>query len=114
MSLPRRVFVLLLGAFLALGMSLPVVQAANMPPNTTMTSGMGASGHCPDCGGKGGVAKEMGGCSFGCAAPMLAVIPQAASTRLVSVSAPTPQRYLLLLGRACSPDPDPPRSPDIG
>jgi hypothetical protein len=114
MSLPRRVFVLLLGAVLSLGMSLPVVQAASMPVNMTMTSGMDASGHCPDCGAKGGTGKEMGSCNSVCAAPILAVIPQIVPTRLVLISAPALQQDSLLLGRASSPDPDPPRFPDIG
>src|SRR5262245_48877029 len=114
MSLPRRVFVLLLGAFLALGMSLPVVQAATMPVSMTMTAGMKASGHCNDCGGKSGMAKEMGNCSLGCAAPVLAVIPQALPTRVIHLAVSLPQQDSLLLGRAFSPDPDPPRSHDNG
>ena len=114
MSLFRRVFVLVLGAFLALGMSLPVVQAANMPVKMTMTSGMGMAGHCKDCGDKGGIATEMGGCSLGCVASMPAVIPQTSPTRLEHIAVPVLRQDLLLLGRAFSPDPDPPRFRDIG
>ena len=115
MFLARRVFVLLLGAFLALGTSLPVVQAASMPVNMTMTSGMGMAGHCRDCGDKGGgTVKEIGGCNLGCAAPVLAVIPQSSPTRLVHIPAAVPQQDSLLLGTASSPDPGPPRSRDIG
>ena len=114
MSQSRRVFVLLLGAFLALGMSLPVVQAANMPVKMTMTSGIGISGHCKDCGDKGGASRDMGSCSLGCAAPVLAVIPQISPTRLEHISAPVLRQDSLLLGRAFSPDPDPPRFRDIG
>jgi hypothetical protein len=114
MSLFRRVFVLVLGAFLALGMSLPVVRAANMPVKMTMTSGIGISGHCKDCGDKGGASRDMGSCSLGCAAPVLAVIPQISPTRLEHISAPVLRQDSLLLGRAFSPDPDPPRCHDIG
>jgi hypothetical protein len=114
MPLPRRIFFLLLGASLALGMSLPVVQAANMPATMTMAAGMGASGHCSDCGDKGGMAKEMGSCSLGCAAPVLAVVPQTSPTKVVLLPASVPQQDSLLLGRAFSPDPGPPRSHDNG
>ena len=108
MSLSRRVIVLLLGAFLALGMSLPVVQAASM------TGGMDKAGHCKDCGAKGGMAKEMGGCSLSCATPVLAVIPQTAPTRLEQIPALVLRQDSLLFGRAFSPEPGPPRSHDIG
>jgi hypothetical protein len=114
MLLSRRVFVLLLGVFLAVGTSLPVVQAASMPVSMTMTSGMGMAGHCKDCGDKGGTVKEMGGCNLGCAAPVLAVIPQSAPTRLVHVPRAVLQQDSLLIGTLFSPDPGPPRSHDIG
>ena len=112
MSLSRRVIVLLLGAFLALGMSLPIVQAASMPGN--MTGGMDKAGHCKDCGAKGGMAKEMGGCSLSCATPVLAVIPQTAPTRLEQIPALVLRQDSLLFGWAFSPEPGPPRSHDIG
>lgn len=114
MSLSRRIFVLLLGAFLALGMNLSVVQAARMPVEMAMASGMDGAGHCKDCGDTGGMAKAMGSCSLSCATPILAVIPQTAPTKVVLVPAAIPQRDSLLLGRAFSPDPGPPRSHDIG
>jgi|SRR5690349_19339238 hypothetical protein len=114
MSPWRRVFVLLLGVFLALGMSLPAVQAMDMPAKMTMAGGMGMSGHCKDCGDKGGTAKEMSGCSLGCATPVLAVIPQTSPTQVVLLSPVLPQQAPLLLGRGFSPDPDPPRLSDNG
>jgi hypothetical protein len=104
--------VLLLGAFLALGMSLAAVQAGEMPSKMTMTSAMGASGHCSGCGDDGGTANKMVACSFGCVAPVLAVIPQTASTRVVQTAALLPRQDSLLFGRAPSPDPFPPRSAD--
>jgi len=110
----RRVFILLLGSFLALGMSLSAVQAGVMPAAMDMATGMGASGHCNDCGDKSGMAKEMGSCSLSCAAPVLAVIPQTSPTKIVHLSASLPQQDSLLLGRAFSPDPGPPRSHDNG
>jgi hypothetical protein len=114
MSLSRRVFVLVLGAFLALGMSLPVVQAGSMPAKMSMSASMGMSGHCQDCGGKSGSAKEIGGCSWGCVAPVLAVVPQSSPTRLEHIPVPVLPQDSLPLGRAFSPDPDPPRSHDLG
>jgi hypothetical protein len=115
MSLPRRVFVLLLGAFLALGMSLPAVQAAGMPPaSMSMTSGMGVPGHCKDCGDSGTVAKEMGSCSSGCAAPVLAVLPQTSPTKVAPLPTSVIRQDSLLPGRAFSPDPGPPRAHDNG
>src|SRR5882757_4234568 len=110
MLLSRRVLVLLLGSFLALGMSLSAVQAGAMPAAMGMASNMGASGHCNDCGDKGGMAKEMGHCSLSCAAPVLAVIPQTSPTKIAHLPASVPQQASLLLGRAFSPDPGPPRS----
>jgi hypothetical protein len=107
--------VLLLGVFLALGTSLAAVKAGEMPSKMTMTSTMGAPGHCSGCGddGNGDTAKKMVTCSFGCVAPVLAVIPQAAPTRVVQIAALHPRQDSLLLGRASSPDPFPPRSGNL-
>ena len=109
----RRILVLLLGVFLALGMNLSAIQAGEMPVKMTMTSGMGASGHCNDCGDNGAV-KKMTICSFGCVAPVLAVIPQTAPMRVVQARTPLLRQASLLFGRVSSPDPYPPRSSDLG
>jgi hypothetical protein len=114
MSASRRVFVLLLGTFLALGMSLSAVQAGVMPAKMTMMAGMGAPGHCDDCGDKGGVGKAATPCTIACVAPVLAVIAQTAPTKVVHAPALLPRQDSLLLGRAFSPDPGPPRARDIG
>ena len=114
MLFSRGVFVLLLGAFLALGMSLSAVQAGIMPATMGMTSGMGAPGHCNDCGDKGGMAKEMGHCSLSCATPILAVIPQTSPAKVAHLPASVPEQDSLLLGKVFSPDPGPPRSYDNG
>lgn len=107
----RRIFVLLLGVFLALGMNLSAVQAGEMP--VKMMSGMGAAGHCNDCGDNGPV-KKMAICSFGCVAPVLAAIPQTTPMRVVQARTPLLRQASLLFGRVSSPDPYPPRSSDLG
>jgi hypothetical protein len=78
-----------------------------------MMSEMGSSGHCSDCGNDG-TAQKMATCSFGCVAPVLAVIPQTAPTRVLQAAAPLLRKATRLLGRALSPDPYPPRSGDLG
>lgn len=106
--------VLLLGAFLALGMSLSAIQAGEMPAKMmTMMSGMDGSGHCNDCGDSG-PSKAMAACSFGCVTPVIAMLPQTILTRILQASAPLTRQHSLLLGGTFPPDPDPPRSCDLG
>ncbi len=105
--------VLLLGVFLALGMSLAAVQAGETSGNMTQTFGIGAPGHCNDCGDSG-IAKKMTICSFGCVAPALAVIPQTTPARVLQAQSSLLPQDSLLFGRAFSPDPLPPRSGDHG
>lgn len=115
MSSYRRLFVLLLGAFLALGLNLSIVQAGEMPAKMLMSSAMGTSGNCHTCGGDGGVPhKKMDTCSVGCVTPAIAVIPQTAPAKFFLASAPVPRQDPLRLGLLSSPDPLPPRSSDMG
>ena len=60
---------LLLGSFLALGMSLLLSKPVSCRPPWAWLPAWGLSGHCNDCGDKSGMAKEMGSCSLGCARP---------------------------------------------
>jgi len=113
MSSHRRLFVVLLGVFMALGMSLSAVRAATMPAAMTMTSTMSAPGHCNGCGDSG-TASKMTSCSIGCVAPMLAVTPQTAPATFLFTSAPPVRRDSLLVGRVTRPDTGPPRISDLG
>ena len=115
MSSYRRLFVLVLGAFLALGLNLSIVQAGEMPAKMMMSSAMGAAGNCHSCGDGGSVPhKKMDSCSVGCVSPAIAVIQQTAPTKVLLASVATPPQDLLLLGRLPSPDPLPPRTSDMG
>ena len=115
MSFCRRLFVLVLGAFLALGLNLSIVQAGEMPVKMMMSSAMGTAGTCHTCGGGGSVPhKKMDTCNVGCVAPAIAVISQAAPAKILLASVPVPPQGSLLLGRLPSPDPLPPRSGDMG
>ncbi len=114
MSLSRRFLVLMLGAILALGMSLSAVRAGEMPVKMSMMAAAGMTGHCKACGDKDGAAKVTAPCTIGCAAPVLAVIPQTAPMKLVHERASLPEQDPLVLGRISSPDPDPPRSDNLG
>ena len=113
MSWSRRIVVMFLGAFLALGMNLSAIQASEMPVKMATMSDTGMSGHCNDCGDNGAV-KKMTICSLGCVAPGLAVIPQTPPTRVVQARTPLLRQASLLFGRVSSPDPYPPRSSDLG
>jgi hypothetical protein len=110
----RRIFILLLGALVALGMNLSVVQAGEMSAKMTMSPAMSASGNCHTCGDDGGMAhKKMDSCSFGCVTPAIAAVPQTTPAGFVQASLPVPLQDSLLLGRLSSPDPLPPRSSDL-
>ena len=114
MSSSPRIFAFILGAFLALGMNLSAIRAAEMPIKMTMSSGMSVPGKCHPCGNDGGVDhKKMDACNVGCVTPTLAVVPQTIPTKLIQASIPVPLQHAVLLGRLPSPDPLPPRSSDL-
>ena len=107
----RQIFALLLGFFVALGMSPSTVQASGMAAKMIVTSGMGTSGHgdCRGCeGGDSGGAKAMA-CGPICIAPVFAVPPQAFSMSVVPALALSLRQYPLPHDRAPQPDPYPPR-----
>ena len=108
----RQILALFLSVFLSIGMSLSVVQAADMTAKMAMASG--ASGHdgCSDCTDGGGDMKVMA-CKSICVAPIVALFPQARPVTLVSKPGPFAARYPLLYGRLSPPDPYPPRPTDI-
>ena len=115
----RQIFALLLGVFVALGMSPAPVQAGGMVGKMAkmiVTSGMDASGYgdCGGCaGGDGGGAKAMA-CGTICIAPVFAVPPQALTMPVVPARVISWRQDPHPHGRASPPDPYPPRSGDLG
>jgi hypothetical protein len=113
----RQAVILLLGVFVALGVSLSAVQTSNMAANMTMASAASASGHdgCAGCAaGNDDYAKAMA-CASICSAPAFAVLPRALAIAVVKATADV---YLpedvFFLGRVSPPDPYPPRLGDLG
>jgi hypothetical protein len=113
----RQLVTLLLAVFVAVGMGLSAAQASGMAARMATMSDMAMPDHgdcqdCPDQPGDGGI-KAMA-CGNVCAAPVIAPLPTAAvipdGEKPASVVAPD----LSLDGRSLSPDPDPPRTSDIG
>lgn len=112
----RRVFTLLLGVFLALGMSLSVVQASDMTAKMAMTSGMSDSGQggCDACGGGDGNTNA-GTCMPMCTAghgPAVVFLGSYFSALHAVVSSVSYEGRCH--GLASAPDPYPPRSIDLG
>jgi hypothetical protein len=114
----RKLFSLLLAAFIAVGMSLSVAQASGMTARMAIMSEMGMPDHagcqdCPDQPDDTGM-KAMA-CGNVCAGPVLATLPAAAVPVLVGEKAASfVTGDPLLHGRALLPDPYPPRTSDIG
>jgi hypothetical protein len=113
MSLQRQIFVLLVGAFVGLGISLSAIQAGEMTTKMSAMSGMDGSAKCNDCGDNG-PSKAMTACSFGCVTPVFAMLPQVTPAKILPASTPLVRQHSLLRGGTFSPDPDPPRSNNLG
>ena len=115
----RQIFSLLLGFFVALGMSPSAVQAGGMAGKLAkmiVTSGMDASGYgdCGGCaGGDGGGAKAMA-CGSICIGPVFAVPPLAFSVSVIPARVMSWREYPHPHDRASPPDPYPPRPSDLG
>lgn len=107
---------LLLAVLLAAGMGLSVTQASGMAAKmATMSdmamSDMGDCQACPDQTGNG--AMKATGCGSMCAAP-ISLLPKAALVPTVDDPPSEESVDPLLIGRDLQPDPDPPRTSDIG
>lgn len=115
-SRSRQVFALILGLFVALGMSASAVQATDMAVKMATASSMGAagSGTCNGCGDDGSGMKAAGCGIAVCAAPVVAALPQTLSMTQIDLHELPSTAEPLLTGRASSPDPRPPRSTDLG
>ncbi|RJT28167.1 hypothetical protein D3227_34885 [Mesorhizobium waimense] len=117
MSWPtRKVFALLLAAFVAAGLSLSAVQASDMAVKMGMSSGMDMSGDgdCSGCPEQAPDGKGMTACPSVCVVPVVALPPQISSAE-VAVSLPrlSPPLFPVLYGRHAPPDPYPPRPTDF-
>ena len=112
----RRLSALLLAVFLALGMSLSVVQASDMASKMAMTPGMADSGNgnCADCGGGDGNTNTAACKAMCTAGHSPAVLSFGALFANQSAAVPPASRERPSLGRVPSPDPYPPRSTDLG
>ncbi|WP_245269711.1 hypothetical protein [Ensifer sp. WSM1721] len=113
----RDLVIFLLATFVAAGMGLSVAQASGMAAKMAMMSEMATLDHgdcqdCPDQPGDGGM-KAMA-CGNVCAAPVVAPLPAVAFIPTGKTPAAVAIRDSPLTGMVLSPDPDPPRTSDIG
>lgn len=108
--------VVLLGVFLALGMSLSVVQAGGMAAKMALAAGMADSGTgtCSTCGGGGDDTGSVA-CTATCTAGHGPAVVSSGSLPVGhdASAAPFPQERSLR-GRCSSPEPYPPRSFVLG
>jgi hypothetical protein len=106
----RNLLVLLLGVFLALGLSLSTVQAGEMAVKMTLASDMGSpgSGGCSGCGGDDGNA-QAGACHPICTVAAAAVLPLGPIVAIATSDPPVPPFGPVTPGRSSAPDPSPPR-----
>jgi hypothetical protein len=111
----RKLLVLLLGAFLALGLGLSAVQAGEMAVKMTLASDMGMPGNdgCSGCGGDDGNAKT-GACHPVCTVAATAVLSSGPVVALTVPDAPFPALSPVFASHASSPDPSPPRGRVLG
>jgi len=111
----RQLGLVFLATFVAAGMGLSVAQASGMAAKMATMSEMAMSdqGECQDCPDQPGGLKAMA-CGNVCAAPAVAPLPIATLVPIGEKPASAGARDPLLVGRALQPDPDPPRTSDIG
>ena len=113
----RQLLVLILAVLVTAGMGLSAVEASQMTVKMAIAADMGMAGHdgcpgCPDGNGNNGM-KAMP-CAALCAAPLLAVLPQAEPIGLITMASADPLVMPVLHGRVPTSDPVPPRTTDIG
>ena len=107
----RQIIALLLGVFLALGVSLSAVQASDMAFDMAMSSDMEC---CGDCASESDCDRNGGACLSVCTTTSPAVLPSAVTVKAaVALNMPLLD-YQSTYGQASSPDPDPPRPHDQG
>lgn len=111
----RQFGLFLLAVFVAAGMSLSVAQASSMAAKMAAMAVMSMSddGDCQDCPDQAGGMKAMA-CGSLCAAPAIATLPVVVDVPAGDGPAPVAGRDPHLFGWVWPPDPDPPRTSDIG
>lgn len=113
----RQLVIVFLAVLVAAGMGLAVGQASGMAAKMAVMSEMAASDHgdCQDCPEQpaDSAIKAMA-CGNVCAAPVVAPLPVVVLLPIGEKVASFAAGGLLLNGRALAPDPDPPRTSDIG
>lgn len=102
----------MLGVFLTLGTSSAAIHANDMAVEMAMTADMGGSGH-GGCNGCDDGAAAPGACLSVCVAPAFAVLPPAVSVEAAEAEELSLRKYLVLAGKASTPDPYPPRPADL-
>ncbi len=107
----QHIIALLLGVFLALGMSLSAVQANDMAINMAMSSDMDG---CNDCGNGSDSDRNGGACLSVCTTPSPAVLPPAVTVKTAEAPNLPLLDYQSTYGQASSPDPYPPKPHDQG
>ncbi|WP_084606807.1 hypothetical protein [Rhizobium sullae] len=112
----RSFVAVFLAVFVAVGMSLSAAQATGMWMKMAMTSDMTGSMHdgCPDCPAGSDDGMKAMVCSVVCTMPVLAVLPEGVSVPVVRQLVSFSMSDSLLHGTRAPPDPDPPRTTDIG
>lgn len=109
----RRLVILLLGVFVALGVSLSAVQSGDMTVKMAVSVDMDGGGHggCESC--PGGDDDGAAGCVAGCTVAAFAVLPASSGDKALQA----PDLTLPVLrnerGTVFSPDPYPPRLSDF-
>ncbi|WP_331374759.1 hypothetical protein [Sinorhizobium chiapasense] len=112
----RQLVLLLLAIFVAAGMGLSVAQASGMAARMATMSDMATPDHgdCQHCPDQPENSMKAMACGNVCAAPVLAPLPLAAVVPDGEKPASAVARDLFLDGTPPPPDPDPPRTSDIG
>ncbi|OCP36077.1 hypothetical protein BC360_26005 [Ensifer sp. LC163] len=112
----RQLVTSLLAVFVAAGMSLSVAHASGMAARMATISDMAMPDHgdCQDCPEPPPDSVKTMACGNVCAAPAVAPLPIAVLLPIGETVASFAAGGLLLSGRALLPDPDPPRTSDIG
>lgn len=116
-SSSRQLLRLLLAVIVAAGMGLSVAKTSAMAAQMAAMpmAAMMHDGDCPDCPDQpGDSAMKAMFCGTICATPVVAPLPTAAFAPVGEKSADATALHRPLHGRTLLPDPDPPRTSDIG
>lgn len=110
----RRILALLLGVFLALGMSLSAVEAGEMGVQMAMASDAGASGQSDCSGCDSGDGSNATACSSVLSCSSAAVLPGDRTSPATKTAVLFVPIFGVAPGLSAPPDPYPPRSLHLG